>query len=191
MSPEATTQPGGGRVYSARHAKWLLRPWRRLLQRPKRILGDLVREGATVADIGCGPGYFTLPLARMVGPAGQVVALDLQPEMLERVRQRAERAGLLDRIRFHQCRPDAIDCPAPVDGILACYIVHEVPDVSRFMAEAYGLLRAGGRLLLMEPSSHVTAQNYARTLEIALAAGFNAVGTPRIFRSRTTLLERP
>jgi len=130
MSPEATTQPGGGRVYSARHAKWLLRPWRRLLQRPKRILGDLAREGATVADIGCGPGYFTLPLARMVGPTGQVVALDLQPEMLERVRQRAERAGLLDRIRFHQCRPDAIDCPAPVDGILACYIVHEVPDVS-------------------------------------------------------------
>ena len=45
--------------------------------------------------------------------------------------------------------------------------------------------------VLMEPSSHVTAQDYAKTLEIALAAGFNAVGTPRIFRSRTTLLERP
>lgn len=190
MNHEDTTHPGGGRVCPAGCSTWLLRPWRKVLQRPKKILRDLVRQGATVADIGCGPGFFTLPMAKMVGPTGQVVALDLQPVMLERARQRAERAGLGERIRFHQCRPDAIDCPIPVDAILACYIAHEVPDVAHFMAETYGLLPSGGRMLLMEPTFFVTPEKYAKTVAIAQETGFRAVASPRIFSSRATLLER-
>ena len=91
------------RVCPASHAGWLSTPLRRLVQNPERILRGLVSEGDTVIDLGCGPGFFTLPLARMAGETGSVIAVDLQPEMLEQLRQRAERAGLAARIRLHAC----------------------------------------------------------------------------------------
>jgi SAM-dependent methyltransferase len=71
---------------------WALdNPLRRWLHNPQKILEGLVQPGQTVLDLGCGPGYFSLALARMVGANGRVVAVDLQPEMLEFVRRRAER----------------------------------------------------------------------------------------------------
>src|SRR5512138_823129 len=74
---------------------WLLAsPIRKLVQDPARILGPFVRDGMTVLEPGPGMGFFTLELARRVGPGGRVVAVDLQPEMLAGLRRRAARAGL-------------------------------------------------------------------------------------------------
>jgi 2-polyprenyl-3-methyl-5-hydroxy-6-metoxy-1,4-benzoquinol methylase len=81
---------------------------RRLLHDPRRILAGLIAPGATAIDFGCGPGFFTLPMADMVGPDGLVVAVDLQGAILDRVRLRAERAGLASRIRLQRCRTDTV-----------------------------------------------------------------------------------
>ena len=80
-------------------------PLRRAMHRPEKLLAGLVEPGMTVLDIGCGPGYFSLSMARPVGPQGRVIAADLQPEMLARVRAHAEKDGLLERITLHQCEP--------------------------------------------------------------------------------------
>ena len=72
-------------------------PLRRLIQDPDRILAGLVQPGETALDIGCGMGYFSIPLARLVGPEGKVICVDLQEQMLAGVRRRAERAGVADR----------------------------------------------------------------------------------------------
>ena len=80
-------------------------PLRRAMHRPEKLLAGLVEPGMTVLDIGCGPGYFSLSMARLVGPQGRVIAADLQPEMLARVRAHAEKDGLLERITLHQCEP--------------------------------------------------------------------------------------
>src|SRR5512145_1906979 len=77
-------------------------PLRRWLHNPQEILAELVAPGDTVLDVGCGIGYFSLGLAQLVGETGQVIAADLQPEMLAGLRQRAEQAGLLSRIKPHQ-----------------------------------------------------------------------------------------
>ena len=73
---------------------WLIRTFdnfvRRFLQKPERILQDIVRPGDACLDVGCGIGYFTIPMAGMVGPSGSVTAVDLQPEMLAGVRRRAK-----------------------------------------------------------------------------------------------------
>ncbi|NTW59852.1 MAG: methyltransferase domain-containing protein, partial [Nitrospirae bacterium] len=83
-------------------------PLRKWFQDPERILGSLVREGMTVADIGCGMGYFSVAMARMVGPAGRVLSVDLQEKMLKYLEKRAVRAGVQDRITTTLGEPDDI-----------------------------------------------------------------------------------
>jgi ubiquinone/menaquinone biosynthesis C-methylase UbiE len=70
MSPASTYD-----VCPAERSGWLTSSFRRLLQNPERILRGLVQEGQAAVDLGCGPGFFTLPLAQMVGPSGRVMAV--------------------------------------------------------------------------------------------------------------------
>lgn len=65
---------------------------------PEEIHEDFVEPGQTAVDIGCGLGYFSMALARMVGPAGKVIALDIQQQMIQRAKHRAERQGIATQI---------------------------------------------------------------------------------------------
>jgi len=184
------TMPGGDRVCPARHAGWLATSLRRLLQNPETILRGLVHAGETVLDLGCGPGFFTLPMARMVGENGWVVAVDLQEAMLEQMRLRAGRSGLMSRIRPQLCTAGSIGYTGSADFALAFFMVHEVPDVGRFLKELSGILKERGRFLLVEPKFHVTAAKYRKTVDLALEAGFRIHSEPRMPLSRATLFER-
>ena len=86
----------------------LVSPLRRLWEHPVRTLGPFVREGMLVLEPGCGMGFFTLDLARIVGPGGRVVAVDVQEKMLAGLRRRAAGAGLLDRIDARLARADSL-----------------------------------------------------------------------------------
>ncbi len=183
-------EPGGGRLCSAEHAGFLATPLRRLVHDPRRVLAGLAGPGDTVIDVGCGPGYFTLPLAEMVGPAGRVIAVDLQPAMLERVRRRAVRAGLVDRIELCPCSAGGLGELPIADAVLAFAVVHELPDVARFCSEVAAALRPGGRLLLVEPRGHVSVVAFQATVDLAAAAGLRRVATPRVRLSRAALLDR-
>src|SRR5512136_3069782 len=78
-------------------------PLRRLIHDPERLLEPYVKEEMTAVDIGCGMGYFTMGLAKLVGPAGKVFAVDLQDRMLAALIRRARRVRLSDRIVPHRC----------------------------------------------------------------------------------------
>jgi ubiquinone/menaquinone biosynthesis C-methylase UbiE len=188
MSP-----PSEPYVCSADHAGWLSTPVRRLVTDPRRMLKGLAGPGDAVADIGCGPGFFTLPLAEVVGDAGNVIAVDLQAAMLDKVRARAEKAGLLRRIRLHQCGPDSLGLAdaGPLDFVLAFWMIHEVPSRALMLGEVFDVLRPGGRLLAVEPRGHVGPADWAGTLDDAVVAGFAALARPRVAFSRAALLERP
>ena len=86
----------------------LLNPFRKLLENPDKILGQFVREGMIVLEPGCGMGYFTLPLAQMVGSKGRVVAVEIQQRMLSVLERRARKAGLLDRIELRHTGADGL-----------------------------------------------------------------------------------
>ncbi len=181
---------GGGGVCSAEHAGWLATPLRRLFHNPRRVLAGLAAPGETAVDFGCGPGYFTLPLAEMVGPEGRVVAVDLQAAMLKRVHERACAAGLAERITLRPCTTDTVGELPPADAALAFWMVHEVPDVARFLGEVAAALKPGGRFLLVEPRGHVSARAFAATVDLAVAAGLRPTSTPHVRLSRTTMFER-
>lgn len=169
----------------------LASPVRRLLHDPARILAPYVRAGMTVLEPGPGMGFFTLELARRVGPAGRVVAVDVQPRMLAGLARRARRAGLEARIDARAAPADRMgieDLAGRVDFALAFAVVHELPDAGRFFAEVRRALRPEGRVLLAEPAGHVGAGAFAAELEAAGRAGLAASAGPRIGRSRTAVL---
>jgi ubiquinone/menaquinone biosynthesis C-methylase UbiE len=185
--------PANDSVCPASRAGWLSTSLRRLITDPSRLVDGLVRQGDTVADIGCGPGFFTLPMAKAVGDAGEVLAVDVQPEMLDKVRERASRRRLLDRICLRVCSADGLglDQGGALDFALAFWMVHEVPDRARLFREVHGALRPGGHFLVSEPKGHVDKAAWADTLEDAAAAGFSVTGRPRVAFSRAAVLQRP
>jgi ubiquinone/menaquinone biosynthesis C-methylase UbiE len=132
-------------------------------------------------------GHFTLGMARLVGDSGQVIAVDLQVEMLERVGKRARQAGLESRIRLQRCQPDRIGITEPADFALAFWMVHEVPNTRSFLQEVRGLLKPTAHFLLVEPKLHVSAEAFLKTVEIARSVGLQPVSEPKIAISRAQL----
>jgi ubiquinone/menaquinone biosynthesis C-methylase UbiE len=171
----------------------LLSPFRKLLEDPNTIFGPLVRPGMTVLEPGCGMGFFTLPLARMVGPRGQVVAVDLQPKMLAVLRHRAKKAGLLERIDLRLAESGTLglkDLAGKVDLVAALHVVHEVPDQAAFFSEIRDTLKPDGKLLIVEPRGHVSRMEFEETSVVAEKAGFRVEASSGRVRGRSALLGR-
>lgn len=148
----------------------------------------------TVLEPGCGMGYFTLPIARRTGPTGKVIAVDLQPKMVDGLTRRARRAGLLKRIEAIACADGDLGLaarPGVVDLAVVIHVLHEVRDRQRFLEQLYDALRPGGRLLLLEPKGHVSREALDAELDLAQRLGFRPAGEPPHGRSHGALLEKP
>jgi cyclopropane fatty-acyl-phospholipid synthase-like methyltransferase len=171
------------------HAYSFDNPLRKLVHKPQRILGAYVKDGMTVMDVGCGMGHFSIGMANLVGEQGKVIAIDLQQKMLDVMLRRAKRAGVFERITPHLCEADDIGVQEQVDFILAFWMVHEVGDQKNFFSQLREGLAPGGKILIAEPKFHVTADELARTIEIAETCGLRCVGKPDIRFSRTALFE--
>jgi len=171
----------------------LASPLRRFAQDPRTILAPFVRDGMTVLEPGPGMGFFTMEIARLVGPKGRVVAVDIEPRMLDGLRRRAGKRGLLDRLDVRQAADSGLgvsDLAGRVDFALAFAVVHEVPDPARFFADLHAALKPGGKLLLAEPRGHVAEEEFGTTILAATGAGFREEAAPDIARSRAALLAR-
>ncbi len=184
----------GDRVCPPWVGYFLLSPLRRLLENPNKMLGRFVREGMIVLEPGSGMGYFTLPLARMVGPHGRVVAVDIQPKMLSVLNRRAQRAGLSNRIELRQAEAERLGVEhlsGKVDFATALYMVHEVPDPGSFFSEIWEALKRGGSLFVVEPKYHVSQKQFEETLAIAEKIGFKLDTKFSRIARRAALLTKP
>ena len=153
---------------------------RRLVQNPDRIIRQYVREGDTVLDVGPGIGYFTIPMANIVGDGGRVIAADIQSSMLEGIQKRALRAGVADRVSLHPAGADSLNVTARADFILAFWMAHEVPDQERFFSELHAVMKQDGTFLLVEPKLHVSGRQFDSQINIAQKAGFTLLSRPAI-----------
>jgi ubiquinone/menaquinone biosynthesis C-methylase UbiE len=164
--------------------------FRKMVHNPYRILSSCIRKGDTVVDVGCGMGYFSIPMAFMVGQQGKVVAVDLQKKVLEKLRTRAEKGGVIDRIITIPASQTSLEVQTKADFVLTFWMVHEVPDRKRFLSEINGLLKKEGKLLIVEPRIHVSKKSFQETLAIAEQSGFRKLTSPKIFVSYACLLEK-
>jgi len=172
----------------------LASPVRRWLQGdPAALLRPYVSEGMTVLEPGPGMGFFTLELARQVGPSGRVVAVDVQARMINGLKRRLAKAGLLERVDARVSTPESLglrDLAGKVDFTLAMAVVHEMPSASWFFGQAAEAMKAGGTLLLAEPSGHVDEAEFAAELDAAAQVGLIVADRPEVRRSRAALLKK-
>jgi len=167
-------------------------PVRKLFHDPARILAPHLREGMTVLEPGPGMGFFTLELARRVGPSGRVVAVDIEERMLAGLSRRLRRAGLSDRVEERLASGPSLpigDLAGKIDLVVAFAVLHELPDVGRFFAEVRPAMAPGGKVLVAEPSGHVTAGDFEATLGLAGRVGFRRRPGPPVAFSRTAVLD--
>lgn len=172
---------------------FLLSPFRRWELNPEELLRPYLWEGMTVLEPGPGMGFFTLPLARMVGPTGKIVAVDIQQKMLKALKRRAAKAGLQERIDLRLAHQDSMmldDLTNAVDFVMAFATVHEMPSAETFFREVAAVLKPGGQLLLVEPAGHVNDEKFAAEVQAAKSAGLTVEGIPTIRKSHAARLKK-
>jgi 2-polyprenyl-3-methyl-5-hydroxy-6-metoxy-1,4-benzoquinol methylase len=171
-------------------------PLRKLGENPETILRPLVEPGMMAVDVGSAMGFFSLPLARMVGDTGRVVCVDVQQRMLSSLARRARRKKLDGIIETRRCTQEGLgldDLKGQADLALAIHVVHESAYPRRFLTQIFETLCPGGRLLVIEPAGHVSEEEFDQTLAVCREVGLAPLDDPLKLpsRSRGLLLERP
>ena len=187
MSETIAMEEEQARVCPHKFAFMLDNRIRRWIQNPKRIVGDYIKRGDTVIDMGCGPGFFAIDMAKMVGEEGRVIAVDLQENMLDHVKKKAAKHGVLERMDFHQCEANTIGMQRKVDFILAFYMIHETPDPYGCLCEMKDMLNKNGRLMIVEPTMHVSQELFHTMCKEAEEAGLKIIGFPKRKGGRSVL----
>jgi len=161
---------------------------RRLLQNPQKLLNPYIRKGMTVLDLGCGPGFFSIEIAKMLKDSGKVIAADLQEGMLEKVTKKIRGTELEQRIEIHKCEATKVGVTEPVDFILLFYMIHEVQDQEKLLEELKSILKPSGRIYIIEPKFHVSKKSFEAMKDKIQSMGFEIIDNPKVFFSRTVLL---
>jgi len=163
-------------------------PVRKLFHDPYEMLSPYVKPGFTVIDIGPGMGYFTIPLLKLVGKDGRVIAVDIQEKMLSVLKRRAIKAGVNANLITHLSKPDDFGLKEKADFIVAFWMLHEVTDQIRFLKDIKKLMKRTACVLIVEPRLHVTKTAFDRTIQMAEESGLKIRAYPAISLSRAILL---
>ena len=163
---------------------------RRWIQNPQKILKPYIQKGMTVLDIGCGPGFFSIDIAQMVGKSGRVIAADLQEGMLQKLRDKIQGTEFEERITVHKSEENKIGVSEKVDFVLAFYVLHEMPNQKDFFKELESILKPNGQALIVEPPLRVSKRVFEETIRKARDAGFTPADGPKVFLSKTAILKK-
>ena len=163
---------------------------RRLIHKPEKIVQPYIRAGDIVLDVGAGIGYFTIPMAGMVGEKGRVIAADIQESMLQGIAGRAAKAGVNERIVLRLSSADSLDVGGKFNFILVFWMAHEVQNMRKLMSQLKSVLVSDGQLLVVEPKFHVSNEQFTKMMETARSAGLALIDRPSVPLSMSALFRK-
>lgn len=169
----------------------LINPLRKLMQNPDRILSKYITKGMITIDYGSGMGYFSLPLAKLVGADGKVICVDVQDKMIKSLIKRAEKRNIVDRIKPILITDEnnlLNNLKDEVDFVLLFAVAHEVNDKEKLFSKLYKTIKKNGKLLFSEPKAHVKKNKFNDSVLLAEKSGFKIINHPKIFKSLSVLL---
>lgn len=168
---------------------WLERPEREDEEKPSVVLDALaLKGGETAVDFGAGSGYYTFRLAKLVGPKGAVLAADIEPKMLEFIRQRAIREGLTNVGLVQSTDTDPRLPKNRIDIVLLVDVYHELSYPYEVMSKIRDSLKPKGRVVLVEfrgEDATVPIKLVHKMTEAQTIAEMSAVGLKHIETIRT------
>jgi ubiquinone/menaquinone biosynthesis C-methylase UbiE len=162
---------------------------RRHFHNPNKILEKYVAPGITALDIGCGPGVFSLELAKLVGATGKVVSVDMQQGMLDIIAAKIKNTEWENIITLHKCGQETIAVNTAADFVLMFYMVHEVPSKDHLFNEILPLIKQDGLLMIAEPKV-VPQKDFDEMVAKIKERRFTEYDKPKIFFSRSIVLKK-
>ena len=157
---------------------------------PEVLAAMALEAGGHAADVGAGDGFFTVRMARLVGPRGRVIAEDVDEKALAKLRERIVKEPVPENVETVLGQPNDPKLPEhTLDAVLVCNAYHEMTEHDAMLSHIYRALRNGGRLVLLEPF-HETARGKSRDAQVAnhdLAPEF---AEEELRRAGFTVLER-
>jgi ubiquinone/menaquinone biosynthesis C-methylase UbiE len=177
------------RICPVENARVLDSKLRKLMHNPRKILKPYLKPGMVILDLGTGPGFFALEMARLVGESGKVIAADLQDGMLEKLRAKIRGTDLEKIITLRRTEEDKVGLEEKVDFVLVFYVLHEVPDQEKFLEEIKTILKPDGKALIVEPTWHVSKKEFENLIDIAKKLGFEIMESPKILFSRAVTVK--
>jgi ubiquinone/menaquinone biosynthesis C-methylase UbiE len=167
---------------------WLERTERETQEQPQLVIDALeIKPGQTIADLGAGSGYYSFRIAPLVGPNGKVLAIDIEPRMLEAIAERARREHIANVTTVRSSAQDPNLAPGSVDLLFMVDVYHELEYPYEVMTKVRTALKPGGRVALVEyraedpdvlikPLHKMSERQVRREMQ---AAGFKHVKTVR------------
>ena len=162
---------------------------RLLLQNPGKILKGYIHPGMTVLDLGCGTGYFTLEIAKLLENRGKVIAVDVQVGMLDRLKQKLENSEFRNQIQIHNNRENTLSLTDRIDFILAFYSFHEMKYIDSIIYELQKSIKQETKILISEQKFHVSKHSFNTIVQKLENIGFEIYKRPKIFLSRTVIMQ--
>jgi ubiquinone/menaquinone biosynthesis C-methylase UbiE len=166
-------------------ADWLEREGREAEQRPEEVIRIMgLKDGAVVADLGCGTGFFARRMARAVAPSGRVYGVDIQPEMLDRMKALLAKEGIRNVVSLLGKADDPGLPQASLDWILLVDVYHELQQPEPMLRRMRDALKADGKIALVEyrlegdSAAHIRAEHrmsVEQVLDEWLPAGYRLV----------------
>lgn len=172
---------------------FLINPFRKYWHNTNQLLDNYLKPGANVVDYGCAMGYFSLTMARIVGPSGKVYAFDIQPQMIRRVIKRASKARLSEIVEarlVNGSRNIFQDLKDKIDFELLFAVAHEVENQPALFEELFRMMKPGGLLLFAEPIGHVRPDEFNQSVRLAENSGFIQIEKLDIRNSQAVLLRK-
>lgn len=175
-------------LHSLDRAKALDSRFRRLVQNPNKILKKYIHPGMTVLDLGCGTGYFTTELTKLIQEEGKVIAVNVQKEMLERVQQKLQKNPLKNRIKVCHNKADTLP-QGKFDFVLAFYSFHEMEYIDEIIKDLKTKVKPTTKVLIAEQKFHVPQRTFKLIVQKMEEQDFQVVKRPNIFFSRAVLMQ--